>query len=226
MFLLDSVINKIIILIFCVLQLKLLSQIDSINYNKKQDSIYNYKYKKEKTIYQASLYKYYIYSDAWDYVRGFGIHFEINTYHKRSYFDYLHISIGFKHDQDWIDLYPKLQGEYNLNSFISYVLINNKRRINHEVSFGFSTYYGDPVARDSFQSGFNGSKFMLVNNLTIALRYSFDKIPLQLRPSVSTLYSFITKKGLPFFPSFSIGYGFKKIKNEQIKMQTYSNTDY
>ncbi|MEO6304677.1 MAG: hypothetical protein ABIP51_16065, partial [Bacteroidia bacterium] len=68
------------------------------------------------------------------------------------------------------------------------------------------------------------SKFLFYNGISFALRYTFEKIPIQLRISTNTFYSYMRNQFIPILPSISIGYCFIKLKNAQkIKMQTYSN---
>lgn len=111
--------------------------------------------------------------------------------------------------------YPDLQGRYNFTNSLSYVLIRVKPNINYEFSLGVFSYIGDPIARESLQKGHGNSKFLLINTLSVGLRYNLKKIPLQFRLTATTLYSFKWKERIPILPSLSIGYGFKKIKNER-----------
>jgi hypothetical protein len=221
------VIKQLSILLCSLFITNIQSQTDSLSYYLKQDSLLNKKYLIEKTISQATLHKYYIYADAWNFINGAGLHFEINVKNRKLYADYLNVFLGFRHDDDWIKNYPDLRGEYLLASSIYYVLIKKKRKINFEFSLGGVINIGDPVARDALQSKFGNSKILFYNGMSLALRYNFEKVPIQLRLSTNTFYSFTRNQFIPIIPSFSIGYGFIKIKNEQkTTIQTYSNSPY
>lgn len=219
LFILESVTKKIIILLY-LFNLKLHSQTDSLLVKTMQDSINSIKPLSTKMINRAPLYKCYIYADAWNFIRGGGLHFELNIKNKLQYADYFNFFIGFRHDVEWLKNYPELQGEYLGTASVNYVLIKRKKKINYEFSFGPNVNIGDPVARESLVLGYSSSKFLIFNNITLALRYTFPKIPLVLRLSGSTFFAFGRKEVIPLLPSLAVGYGFKKMNNlNNVKMQ-------
>lgn len=215
------------ILLFIVSFINCTGQTDSVSYYIKQDSLNNIKYKQEKFLFQATIHKYYIYADAWNFINGAGLHLEINLKNRSFYADYLNIFTGYKYDNDWVKNYTNLPSEYLWTNSVSYVLIKKKRNINYELSIGGGLNYGDPIARTALQKKLGGSSLLLDTRVGFALRYSFEKIPIQIRISANSIYFFVWKELIPIIPSFSLGYGFLKLKNDQQKkLQTYSNTPY
>lgn len=206
-----------------MLGLNSISQTDSLLPKEiKTNIIYNNKLIEEKIITQAPLYKYYIYTEALGLINGVNLNFEINF--KKIKHDYFRIWLGIQKDDYKSQNYPKYNGVYNYYILIFYTLIKNKQKISYEFAPGIYGGYGDPYARDNFALGFNDLKYTA--GLVISAGIRFNIYRFFFKTTYLPQFGLIEKKIQPIGASISIGYSFKRIKNDQKKIQTYSNTDY
>ncbi len=207
-----------ILFTICLLCLKITCQTDSLFYSTQ-------KLKKEKIVIQAPLYKYNIYTEALGLIKGFNINTEIFLKQKNNTANYFRISLSIAKETYNIQYYPNLQGKYNASIIFFYNFIKCKPKFCYELSPGFGVDYGDPTARENAAYGYSNLPWDYGLIVCAGIRYNFKKIPIQFRLSYLPTYSFLTNNFQPIGASYSIGYCFKKLKNEQKKIQTYSNTN-
>lgn len=183
-----------------------------------QDSVSQYK----KSLNLAPLYKYYVYTEAIGLINGFNINVETYIKHRKTQADYFRIWLGFQKDKEWLQNYPKLQGEYLAIGAIFYVFIKNKARFSYELAPGFGGNVGDPNARLHLQQGYEGSKWGIFGCVSLGIRHTFKKIPINIRVSSIPFYDFTIHKFYPYLGSLSIGYAFKRIHDNESKYKTTS----
>lgn len=188
-----------------------------------QDSVRRYK----ENLTLAPLYKYYVYTEAIGLINGFNINVETFIKQHKSQADYFRVWLGFQKDKDWIQNYPKLQGEYTAIGALFYVFIKNKARFSYELAPCFGGNVGDPNARLHLKQGYEGSKWTAFSALSLGIRYTFKKNPINLRVSFIPVYNITINKFYPYLLSLSFGYAFKKIPNNAAKYKistSYSST--
>lgn len=195
--------------------LKLSGQNDSIIHHLRIDSI-TLKTKIEQTLIRSPQHKYYIYAEAWSFlIRGAGLHFERNIINRPFYADYFDFSLGSYYDDAWVYNYSNLQGRYSLITSMYYVFLKKKRHICYELDLGSVASIGDGNARAALQKRQTVSKILISTYIGVGIRYNFKKIPIQIRITANSLYFFKGEELIPILPSFSIGYSFIKINNDE-----------